>query len=142
MKLAADGDNYEIQSSKLALRRAQRDDVKAFAQQMITDHTQTSKSLMSALSNGDRKIAKPSMALSAENQANLKLLQKAPKGSFDTLYLTQLVTPHQKAWSLHKGYATSGTDAPLQQVAASAVPIIEMHLGHVKGMVPAAMSGN
>ena len=142
VKLAADGDNYEIQSSKLALRRAQRDDVKAFANQMITDHTQTTKSLMAALTNADRKITRPSMTLSADNAANLKLLQKAPKGSFDTLYLTQQVTAHQKAWALHKGYATTGTDPALKQVAATAVPIVEQHLGHVKGMVPAAMSTN
>ena len=46
VKLAADGDNYEIQSSKLALMRSKRADVKALARQMITDHMQTSKSLM------------------------------------------------------------------------------------------------
>jgi putative membrane protein len=142
VKMAADGDMYEIESSKLALRKAQRDDVKAFARQMITDHTNTTKSLMAALSNGDRKIAKPPMKMSAENANNLKLLQKAPKAGFDTMYLTQQVAAHQKAWSLHKGYATGGTDAPLQQVAATAVPIIEQHYGHVKGMVPAAMSTN
>jgi putative membrane protein len=142
VKMAADSDMYEIKSSQLALRKAQRDDVKAFARQMVTDHTQTTKSLMAALNNSDRKIAKPPMRMSAENEANLKLLQKAPKGSFDTMYLTQQVAAHQKAWSLHKGYATNGTDAPLKQVAGTAVPIIEQHYTHVKGMVPAAMSTN
>ena len=142
VKFAADGDNYEIQSSRLALRRAQRDDVKAFANQMITDHTQTTKSLMASLSNADRKIARPPTTLSADSSANLKLLQKAPKGSFDNLYLTQQVAAHQKAWALHKGYATTGTDTALKQVAATAVPVVEQHLAHVKGMVPAAMSTN
>jgi len=142
VKMAADSDMFEIKSSELALRKAQRDDVKAFARQMITDHTQTTKSLTAALNNADRRIARPSMKMSAENDANLKLLQKAPKGGFDTLYLTQQVAAHQKAWSLHKGYATNGADAPLKQVAATAVPIIEQHYTHVKGMVPAAMSTN
>jgi putative membrane protein len=142
VKMAADSDMYEIKSSQLALRKAQRDDVKAFARQMIADHTQTTKALTAALNNSDRRIAKPPMKMSAENEANLKLLQKAPKGGFDTMYLTQQAAAHQKAWSLHQGYATNGTDAPLKQVAATAVPIIEQHFGHVKGMVPAAMSSN
>lgn len=140
VKMAADGDMYEIKSSELAQRKAQRDEVKAFARQMVTDHSQTTKSLMAALKNADRTIARPPMAMSAENAANLKLLEKAPRASFDTLYLTQQVAAHQKAWSLHKGYATSGTDPALKQVAATAVPIVEQHYTHVKGMVPANMS--
>jgi putative membrane protein len=140
VKMAADSDMYEIKSSQLAASKAQRDDVKAFARQMITDHTQTTKSLMAALKNQDRTIARPSTRMSSENAANIKLLQKAPKGQFDTLYLTQQVAAHQKAWALHSGYATNGSDPALKQVAATAVPVIEQHFGHVKGMVPAANS--
>jgi len=81
VKLADDGDKYEIQSSKLALMRSKRADVKALARQMITDHMQTSKSLMAALSNADRKITPPSMTLSAANIAKVQLLKKAPKAS-------------------------------------------------------------
>ena len=140
VKMAADGDMFEIESSQLALRKAQRSDVKSFANMMIKDHTMTTKALKAALSNNDRKIAPPPMMLSSENAANLKLLEKAPRASFDTLYLTQQVTAHQKAWALHKGFATSGSDPALQQVAATAVPIVEQHLGAVKGMVPASMA--
>jgi putative membrane protein len=142
VKLAADGDNYEIQSSKVALMRSKRADVKALAHQMITDHMQTSKALMAALSNADRKITPPSMMLSAANMAKIQLLKKVPKASFDNLYLQQQMQAHQMAWSLHKGYATGGTDPALKQVASTAVPIVEMHLQHLKGMTTAAMGGN
>lgn len=140
VKLAADSDMYEIQSSKLALTRSKRDDVKGFAREMIADHTTTSKTLMAALKNGDRTIAKPSTQLSAENAAKIALLKKAPKVGFDDLYLQQQAQAHQTAWSLHKGYATDGTDTSLKQVASTAVPVIERHLGHAKQMLPASMS--
>ncbi len=141
VKLAADGDNYEIQSSKVALMRSKRADVKSFAKQMITDHTQTSKSLMAALSNNDRKITPPSMTLSDANMSKIQLLKKAPKASFDDLYIQQQMQAHQTAWSLHKGYATDGTDPALKQVASTAVPIVEMHLQHLKSMTPTSMGG-
>jgi putative membrane protein len=140
VKLAADSDMYEIQSSKLALTRSKRDDVKSFAREMINDHTMTTKTLMAALKNGDRTIAKPSTQLSTENAAKIALLKKAPKAGFDDLYLQQQAQAHQTAWSLHKGYATDGTDTSLKQVASTAVPVIERHLGHAKQMLPASIS--
>lgn len=141
VKMAADSDMYEIKSSKLALSRSKRDDVKGFARDMIADHMQTTKALMAALKNPDRNIAKPGMKMSAENESNIALLKKAPKDQFDTLYLQQQTQAHQKAWALHKGYATDGTDAALKQVAASAVPVVERHIGHAKGIQPAGMTG-
>lgn len=140
VKLAADGDMYEIQSSKVALMKSRRADVKAFAKEMIADHTNTSKSLKAALSNADRKIAPPPMALSAANKSKIDLLRKAPKASFDDLYMQQQLQAHQMAWSLHKGYATDGTDPALKQVASTAVPVIERHIQHLKGIMPASLA--
>ena len=138
VKLAADSDMYEMQSSKLALSKSQRDDVKGFAREMIADHTTTSMALMAALKNDDRTIAKPSTRLSAQNAAKIALLKRAPKGSFDQLYLQQQLESHKTAWALHKGFATDGADASLRQVAATAVPIVERHVMHAKQMAPAS----
>lgn len=140
VKLAADSDNYEIQSSRIALSKSKRADVKGYAREMIADHTGTTRSLMAGLKNADRTIAKPSTRLSADNAAKIALLKRAPKASFDDLYLQQQLQSHQTAWALHKGYATDGTDATLKQVASTAVPIIERHLMHAKQMAPASMS--
>ena len=139
VKMAADSDMYEEQSSRLALSKSKRADGKSYAQEMISDHGQTSKSLMAALTNPDRKIAKPPVALSSDNAAKIALLKQAPKASFDNLYLQQQLQAHQTAWALHKGYATDGTDAALKQVASTAVPIVERHLQHVKQLMPAGM---
>lgn len=138
---AANSDRYEIESSKVALHRSQRDDVKKAAQQMIDDHTTTTKALMAALNNPQRKLAKPSDMLSDDKASQIKLLKSAPKADFDTLYLTQQVQSHKQAWALQKGYATDGDDASLRQVAASAVPVVEMHLTMMKGLVPASAAG-
>src|ERR1700712_195249 len=139
VKFAADSDNFEIQSGRIAEMKSKRKDVKSFGQQMISQHTGTSKSLMAALSNKDRKIAPPSTKLSAANEAKIDLLRKAPKNSFDQIYLQQQLEAHQTAWALHKGYSTDGTDPSLKQVASAAVPIVEGHLSMLKSMTPGGM---
>lgn len=140
VKMAADADMYEIESSKLALMRGQSPEVKAFAKEMIADHIQTTKSLMGALKTPQRTIPKPPAKLSADNAAKIALLKKAPKAKFDSLYMQQQATAHQTAWALHSGYAMDGTDPALKQVATTAVPVIEKHLAHVKQMTPSGAS--
>jgi putative membrane protein len=135
---AADGDMYEIQSSKLALSKSKSDATKSFAREMIADHTQTTQTLMAALPKTDPKVPKPPMKLSADNEAKIAQLRSASADQFDAMYMQQQAMAHKTAWALHKGYATDGTDPALKQVAMSAVPIIEKHLQHVKGM-PGAM---
>lgn len=139
VKLAADSDNFEIQSGRIAEMKSTNKSVKAFGKQMISDHTGTTKSLLAALNNPDRKIAPPSTKLSTTNESKLELLRKAPKNSFDQIYLKQQMEAHQTAWALHKGYVTDGTDPSLKQVASTAVPIVESHLGMLKTMTPGAM---
>jgi putative membrane protein len=136
---AADSDMYEMQSSKLALSKSKDAHVRMIAQQMITDHTKTTKTLMAALPKTMPKVPKPPMKLSADNAAMVAQLKQAKAGSeFDAMYLQQQGMAHQKAWALHSGYAADGTDPALKQVAMSAVPIIETHLQHLKS-APGAM---
>jgi putative membrane protein len=138
---AADSDMYEIQSSKLALSKGKSAAVKSHAQQMIADHTMTTKTLLAALPKTSPKVAKPPMKLSPDNAAMIAQLKQASSGEFDALYMQQQLQAHQRAWALHKGFATDGTDPALQQVAASAVPIIERHLQGLKSMPTGGMSG-
>jgi len=137
---SADSDNFEIQSARVALLRSQRSDVKSFAQMMIDQHTDSTKSLMAALKNDQRTIKTLPMRLSAENASLLKALKKSPKASFDNTYLTQQLESHKKAWALQKGYATSGEDVPLRQVAANTVPAVESHITQVKALIPAGVA--
>lgn len=133
VKMAADSDMFEIKSSQIALSKSKRADVKGFAHKMIEDHTKTTDTLKAALKNDDRKITMPTMPTS-DTVAKLQMLRKTPSASFDQVYLQQQLEGHQKAWALHEGYATDGTDPALKQVATSAVPIIEQHLQMVKAL--------
>lgn len=136
---AADSDLYEIQSSKLALSKSKTDQVKQFAREMIADHMTTTKTLLAALPKTEPRVPKPAMKPSAPTAAKLQALRDASADSFDGLYRQQQQQAHQQAWSLHKGFATDGSDPALRQVATAAVPIIEKHIQHLKGGAGAAM---
>ena len=130
---ATDGDLYEIASSRLALSKTKNPNVKSFARQMIADHTTSAKSVEAALVNSDRKITKPSTKMSSVNTSKIELLKKAPKGSFDQLYMQQQQQAHQVAWSIQKGYVLDGNDPALKQVASTTLPVIERHIVSLKG---------
>ena len=72
---AASSDMFEIESSKLAATKTQGD-VKAFAEQMITDHTKTSNELKSMVSSGDVKADVPK-DLDKSSQDKLDKLRNA-----------------------------------------------------------------
>ena len=51
-KMAGSSNEFEIESSRLAVEQASSADVKAFARQMIEDHTKAGKAMMKAAAGG------------------------------------------------------------------------------------------
>lgn len=142
VKMSADALNYRIAASELALRKAERSDVKAYAKANLAIAKRDRDALYAALSNKDRKIARPSTTMmSSQNAASLDLLKKSD-ASFDNLFLTQMAEAAPSMWALQKGYATNGTDTALKQVAMTSVPTIESGYTTVKGLTPAAVAAN
>jgi putative membrane protein len=135
--MAAAGDQFEIQSGQIALIKASSPDVRNFAQTLINDHTMTSSKLSAAASASG--LGTPVAILSADQQQMLNDLQAAPAGfGFDQLFLKDQITAHQMALALHSNYANFGDTLALKAVAASAVPIIQMHLTTAENLMVAS----
>jgi putative membrane protein len=141
VKMSADALNYRIAAATLAARKAERADVKAYAKADMAAAKRDRDALYAALSNKDRKITRPSLTLSSQSAASLELLKKS-SSSFDNLYLTQMAEAAPTMWALQKGYATTGSDPALKQVASLAVPTIESGYTTAKGLTPAAVAAN
>lgn len=127
---AAASDQFEIQSSQLALSQAQRPEVRAFAQMLVEHHTATTQRLAEAAQASG--ISSPPPALTAAQQRMLAQLQQAPAGTFDRAYLRQQVPAHESALTLHHNYALGGDNAELRRVAATAVTVVQRHLDEVR----------
>lgn len=123
--MAASSDMFEIQSSQLALEKAQSDDVKEFAQEMIQDHTQMSQELMQVAQ--EENLSAPS-EMAEMHQELLQSLSGASAGEFDAAYAQAQVQAHQMALALLTGYAENGDNDDLQAQAKKGTPMIQEHL--------------
>ena len=124
---AASGDQFEIQSSQLALQASQNAAVRNFASLLIADHTRMSQAMAVAATSAG--ITPPAPALLPEQQAALAQLQAAGTGpNFDMAFRQAQIAGHQGALGLMQNYATSGDVPALRTAAQQAIPTIQMHL--------------
>ncbi len=105
---AASGDLFEIQSSQLALTRAASPDVRAYAQQLIADHTAASQRLKALASR--LQVPLPA-APQGPHAALLGTLQGA---AFDQAYMAAQLTAHEQAVNLFTAYSRAGHQPQLR----------------------------
>src|ERR1700712_5489224 len=123
---AAASDMFEIQSSKLAVKRADPA-TKTFAQQMITDHTKTSSEMKAMVDSGKVKAAIPA-AMTSSQQSMIDKLNGLQGDDFNKQYHSDQVSAHKDAVDLFKRYGDGGDNADLKTWAAATRPALEHHL--------------
>ena len=131
VQMAASSDMYEIQSSQIALTKAQNPAIRSFAQMMVTDHTNTTQQLMAAAQAAGLPPMSPQM-LPMHARMVAELQSASAGSSFDRLYATQQRLAHQQALALHSNYASRGDTPALRTVASTATPIVRGHLEMVQ----------
>lgn len=128
IRLASSGDMYEIESSKLALAKADNAAIKKIAQMLISDHTALSKKLMSLAG------AKVPPALGKKHADMLEKLKAANGAEFTKLYIAQQIQAHKEAIDLFERYAKAGDDVQLKSFATETLPRLRSHLQEVQKM--------
>jgi putative membrane protein len=126
---AAASDEFEIESAKVALDKAQSKDVRDFAQMMITDHTKTTEGLKAAAKKANLTVPPPQ--LSADQQQMLDTLKATAADQFDATYLQQQMPAHQQALALMQNYAEAGDTPALQDAAKTVIPIVQKHIARL-----------
>lgn len=132
VRMAAASDLFEIQSSQMALSKAQRPETRQYAQMLVMHHTQTSQATMQAARAAGMNPPPP--MLMPMQQRMLDQLRRASSGSFDRLYFTQQIPAHEMALALHSNYSRSGDTPSLRATAGSAVPLVQQHLTEARRM--------
>jgi putative membrane protein len=125
---AASSGMYEIQSSEIVLTDPKADaDVKAFAKQMIADHTKAAGDLKTAATKSG--LAVP-MTMMTKHEAMVGDLNQATDKL--PLYKKQQLDAHEEAVALHESYGSAGTDPNLKMYADMTSPVLKKHLEHIK----------
>jgi len=123
---AALSDMYEIESAKIALKKARTEPTREYANMMIADHTKSSQALKEAIAASCQSLAMPTK-LDAEHQALIDALGRLNGQDFETEYMSQQMAGHRKTLDLLKTYAAGGDTAELRQFAQSTIPAVQKH---------------
>jgi putative membrane protein len=131
---ASSANQFEIQSSQLALQASQNMAVRNYANVMIADHTQLGQQVAAVAASAH--LQPPPLGLLPSEQATLDQLRAAGTGyTFDQAYQQSQISAHQQAISLMQNYATSGDVPVLRNAASGAIPVMQRHLSMAQALV-------
>lgn len=129
MAEAASGDQFEIQSSQLALQMSANPAVRNFANMLIADHARMSQALAAAATAA--RLSPPAPALLPAQQSTLDQLRTTGP-NFDAAFRGVQIGAHQRALVLMQNYAAGGDVPVLRNAAQQAIPIIQSHLAQAQ----------
>lgn len=125
LRQAAEIDLSEVDLAQLAQQNATTEQVKQFAQRMITDHTSNLQTVKDLAARKDVKLPDQ---LSASNTALYARLGKLSGTDFDHAYINAMVEGHTKAVALFKKESQTATDSGVRTYASQTLPVVEEHL--------------
>lgn len=133
----------DIDAGELALKRSKNEEVKKFAQRMITDHTAVNKSAVDLVTRL-KLTPEPSEAsrgLTAGGADSRATLDKLDGGAFDRAYVANEVAYHKAVIGvLVSQLIPSATNPELKTTLVSVKPAFDAHLQHAE-QVQATLAG-
>ena len=121
----------EIEAGKLALANGQSPEVKAYAQQMVDDHT---KALADVTTLATTKGVTLPTEVDAKHKAMAAKLSKLKGAAFDKHYMAQAgVADHRQVHAKLKKDEAKAQDPDVKALAAKMLPTVEQHLHTATG---------
>ncbi|RZK19110.1 MAG: DUF4142 domain-containing protein [Hymenobacter sp.] len=125
MMSAAHSDQNEIQLSKMALTKGVTGDAKTLADKMIADHLKSTAALKPIAASA--KVTLPT-DMDADHKAMAPQLEKLSGKEFETKYLAQMVTDHQKTANTLAAHKTMTKNTALSGWIDTTLPVVTEHL--------------
>jgi putative membrane protein len=124
-------DMFEMESSRLALQRAQFPATRSFAERMVADHAKGSTHLSEVIAGSTLMMP---TALDDEHAKMLARIVAASPAEFDAAYIMAQKTGHKAAVELMTNYSASGTEPALRAFAVEMLPVLRNHQNEVQAM--------
>lgn len=116
---------FEVETSKVALEKSTRDDVKQFAQQMIDDHGKAGEELKAA-ADSQGGVTVPT-DMDEDQKGKLDQLNSAEAADFDQMYIEMQTAAHKEAVSLFDDFSKNGEDGAVKDFAGKTLPTLQHH---------------
>jgi putative membrane protein len=124
LAMAAQSDQNEIALSKLAEQKATNPAVKAFAEKMITEHTQMTESMKPFV---DAWGLTPPTGPDVDHQKELDKLNGLSGNDFDKAYMKDMVSDHSKALTAFTKEAKDTQDAKFRAAVIKGKTAVAAH---------------
>lgn len=128
---AAKGGMAEVAMGEMAAKKATNADVKAFGQQMATDHSKANKELMNLAAKLGVSLPK---AMEPKASAAMAKMMKLKGKDFDKAYVADMVEDHKQDIAEFEQEAKDGKDAKVKAWAAATLPTLKHHLEMIQGI--------
>jgi len=129
---AASADMLEVESGRLAAKKATNSQLKKFGKRMATDHAQAIAKLRALAAR--KGVALPS-AMSDDHQKKLAKLREEKLGkNFDARFRDLMVDSHKDAVSLFEHTAKDSQDPDVRAFAAKMLPKLQQHEAAAKAL--------
>jgi len=109
----------------LGVQKAERADVKAFAETLVTDHTQANAELTALAAT---KGVELSAVIDPKNADKFQDLEKATKADFDKEFLAATISAHKKCVSNFEEAAKDAKNSDVKMWAEKMLPTLKAHL--------------
>jgi putative membrane protein len=134
LDFAAQTDMMEANLGQLAATQASAENVKDYAQQLVTDHTNDYNQLNMVASKANLEIPK---GLDAAHDKMIAPFKKLKGAAFDRRYIQEMVAGHTKAIQIYTKEASDAQSADLKAYASEALPTLQKHLESAKSLASA-----
>jgi putative membrane protein len=126
LEQAAQNGLAEVSASRLALEKSRNDQVRAFAQRMVDDHTRANEDLKALAT---RKQYQPPAEPSVLQKGKEMLIGALSDEHFDRRYVSQMgVEAHEDTVELFEKASRDAQDAEVKAFASQLLPSLRDHL--------------
>ena len=141
VEFAAQGNMSEVEFGKLAATKGTNAAVKAFGEQMSSEHS-TAQDELEDIADDFDNVDWPE-SLNDEHDSIMAELNEAPAGyTFDTLYMKTQIMMHEVTAQKFSTATTNTTNARVKAYASKYHPAIEMHLQKADSIQNAIITAN
>jgi putative membrane protein len=128
---AAQGGMTEVKLGELAAQNGKRDDVKAFGQMMVKDHTAINDDLKALAAQ--KGVTLPD-SLDAKHQGMVDKMAALTGSEFDNAYIAAMIKDHTMDAPEFKAESAETQDADIKSFLDKSIPVVDGHLKRITAM--------
>jgi putative membrane protein len=128
---AAQGGMTEVKLGELAAQNGKRDDVKAFGQMMVKDHTAINDDLKALAAQ--KGVTLPD-SLDAKHQGMVDKMAALTGSEFDDAYIASMIKAHKNDAKAFKAVSAETQDADIKSFVDKSIPVVDGHLKRITAM--------